>query len=361
MKKILVSLISDQTIPNVQFIKEMIADEYLFVTTETMEKKGVLNWILNATNLDIEKIQLITVSPFLYDAVYEVVEKNIKKDAKYLVNLTGGTKIMSLAVNDVFKLANSEFYYVTGNKNYLKITPGIKQPLLKLEKDITLSEYLISYGFEVKKSIEPEFSYETSSKIFHYFLNSFDKEVDLNILHRLRENYRGKNLANISEIEGLKDFIKRLGFYPSEKNNLNKKETKYLTGDWFEEYFYHQLKQLKSIQKDGIGTGWIIVKNGIPNEFDILFIHEDQLNIIECKTFVWKDPEETQTIISETIYKADSLKNKLGLFAKTSIVTLSDLTSTRLKVHLQRAQENKIAVYGKNELLQLDKTLKKLF
>jgi hypothetical protein len=55
------------------------------------------------------------------------------------------------------------------------------------------------------------------------------------------------------------------------------------------------------------------------------------------------------------------LKNKLGLFAKTSIVTLSDLSSSRLKDHLQRAQENKISIYGKNELLQLDKTLKKLF
>ena len=102
------------------------------------------------------------------------------------------------------------------------------------------------------------------------------------------------------------------------------------------------------------------MKNGIPNEFDILYIIEDQLNIIECKTFIWKDSEETQTIIGETIYKADSLKNKLGLFAKTSIVTLSDLSSSRLKEHLQRAKENRVAVYGKADLLNIKETIKNL-
>ncbi len=359
MKSILVSLISDQTIPNVQFIKEMIADEYLFITTEAMEKKGVLNWVLKATNIDLDKIHVITVAPFSYDDVYEVVEKSIQKDRKYLVNLTGGTKIMSLAVNDVFKSLNAEMYYIIGNKNYLKISPGNKAPILKLEKSISLSEYLIACGFEIKKQNDAEFSFETSAKIFHYFLNSFDKTKDLLPLSFLFSK-RGKNVELIDQVEDLTEFLNRIGFETEKLNQLSKKETKYLTGDWFEEYFYYQLKELKSIQKEGIGTGWTIVKNGIPNEFDILYINEDQLNIIECKTFIWKDSEETQTIIGETIYKADSLKNKLGLFAKTSIVTLSDLSSSRLKEHLQRAKENKVAVYGKTELLDIEETIKKL-
>ena len=360
MKTILVSLISDQTIPNVQFIKEKIVDEYLFISSEAMEKKGILNWILKATNLDLEKIQVLTVSPFSYDDVYEVLEKSIQKDTKYLVNLTGGTKIMSLAVNDFFKSLNAEMYYLIGNKSYIKISPGIKTPILDLKKKISLSEYLIACGFEIKKQSDAEFSFETSTKIFHYFLNSFDKTKDILPLSFLYSK-RGKNIESVNQIEYLTEYLKRIGFETEKSNQLSKKETKYLTGDWFEEYFYHQLKQLKSIQIDGVGTGWTIVKNGIPNEFDILFITEDQLNIIECKTFIWKDSEETQTIIGETIYKADSLKNKLGLFAKTSIVTLSDLSSSRLKDHLQRAQENKISIYGKTELLQLNNTLKKLF
>ena len=55
MKTILVSLISDQTIPNVQFIKEKIVDEYLFISSEAMEKKGILNWILKIYFLILKK------------------------------------------------------------------------------------------------------------------------------------------------------------------------------------------------------------------------------------------------------------------------------------------------------------------
>ena len=359
MRSILVSLISDQTIPNVQFIKEKLVDEYLFISTEAMEKKGVLNWVLKATNLEYKKIQVIIVSPFSYDDVYEVLEKSIQKDTKYLVNLTGGTKIMSLAVNDVFKSLNAEMYYLIGNKSYLKISPGIKTPIIKLEKKISLSEYFIAYGFEIMKQSDAEFSFETSEKIFHYFINSFDKTKDISSLSFLYSK-RGKKVESVDQVDDLTEFLVRIRFETEKSNQLSKKETKYLTGDWFEEYFYHQLKQYKTIQNDGIGTGWTIVKNGIPNEFDILFITEDQLNIIECKTFIWKDSEETQTIIAETIYKADSLKNKLGLFAKTSILTLSDLSSPSLKEHLQRAKENNISIYGKEGMYKIEETIKKL-
>ncbi len=50
MKQLLVTLISDQAIPNVLFVSEMktIADHYLFLTTEYMEQKGKSEAILNA-------------------------------------------------------------------------------------------------------------------------------------------------------------------------------------------------------------------------------------------------------------------------------------------------------------------------
>jgi hypothetical protein len=44
MKTILVSLISDQTIPNLQFIKEKQVDEYIFLTTKVMIKQGDLQY-----------------------------------------------------------------------------------------------------------------------------------------------------------------------------------------------------------------------------------------------------------------------------------------------------------------------------
>ena len=71
----------------------------------------------------------------------------------------------------------------------------------------------------------------------------------------------------------------------------------------------------------------------VSNELDVAFMYENRLYVIECKTsLVVKEDnrreskEETvpkeRLILSETIYKADSLKSKFGLYATTTIITL---------------------------------------
>lgn len=359
MTTTLVSLISDQTIPNIQFIKEKKADNYLFISTDSMEKKGVASWIIDSLNIPIEICQVIVVNPFNYDSIIQETEKAINDENLYLVNLTGGTKLMSLAINDLFRNLNAELYYLSGNGSYTKLFPGRSKQSYPLTQKLSLEVYLKSYGFKIKSISEPVLPFEIAERIYHYYLNSFSKEHDVVPLTYLFSK-RGKNISDLTECESLIPFLNRLNYLPQEENFLSKLETKFLTGDWFEEFFFHLLKQQNSSNISSIGTGWVIEKNGIPNEFDIVYIHKDNLRIIECKTFIWANSEETKSIIGETIYKSDSLKNKLGLFAKTSIVTLSELSSPKLKEHLNRAIDSKISVYGKQDLLHLSETIQKL-
>jgi len=359
MKTILVSLVSDQTIPNVQLIKEKIVDGYLFITTETMEKKGVSDWIINASGIEGKEIKKINVDPFDYDLIVKEVGSQINDTDLYLVNLTGGTKLMSLAINDLFKSVNSELFYLSGKSNYVKLFPDKIKPFFKFKSTLSLEEYLKSYGFNINSKSEPEVLFEITEKLFNYYLHSFSKETDILPLTQLLSK-RGKKIAALTDFPEISPFLNRIGFKPFSENCLSKAETKYLTGDWFEEYFFHLIKNLNPSKVSDIGTGWFIEKNGVTNEFDILFIHNDNLHLIECKTFIWKDIEEKKSIIAETIYKADSLKNKLGLFANTSIVTLSELTSPLLKEHLERAKESRVNVYGKEDLLDLTQLFNKL-
>ena len=359
MKKTIISLISDQTIHNIQFIKEKKADNYLFISTESMEAKGATNWIINALNLPLDLCKTIVVNPFDYDSIIKESEKHIDDDHQYLVNLTGGTKLMSLALNDLFRTVNAELFYISGNGSYSKLFPGRVKQTYQFVQKLDLQEYLKAYGFKIKATSEPTFTFDVTEKIFNYYLHSFSKETDIIPLSYLFSK-RGKIIKDLNECMELIPFLQRINYTPIETNSLSKIETKYLTGDWFEEFFYHLLKKQNSTSISSIGTGWIIEKNGIPNEFDLIYIHNDNLRIIECKTFIWTNSEETKSIIGETIYKSDSLKNKLGLFAKTSIVTLSELSSPKLKEHLDRAIDSKISVYGKHELLNLSETIQKL-
>jgi hypothetical protein len=358
MKTTLVSLISDQTIPNIQFIKEKKADNYLFISTESMEKKGVTHWIQDALGLSIELCTTIVVNPFNYDSIIQETEKVINDEDFYLVNLTGGTKLMTLAINDLFRSINAELYYLSGDQSYSKLFPGRVKPSFEFSEKLNLEEYLKSYGFKIKSISEPSIPFECTNAIFNYYLHSFSKDIDIEPLSYLLSK-RGKNIPDLNECESLVPFLNRLKYNPLNENSLTKMETKFLTGDWFEEFFYHLLKKQNSNAISSIGTGWVIEKNGIPNELDIVYLHNDNLRIIECKTFIWSDPEEKKSIIIDTIYKSDSLKNKLGLFANTSIVTLSDLTSPKLIDHLNRAIDSKIAVYGKEDLLDLNTLISK--
>jgi hypothetical protein len=357
MQTTLISLISDQTIPNVQFIKEKQVDNHIFVTTKGMETKGLSDWIIKACNLNNDSVKRLEVEAFSYDDVQTKLENKLNDEIMYLVNLTGGTKIMSLAVNDLMRDYNAEIYYLAGNKEYMKIFPGKNKSRTLLLKNLSLEEYLHACGFEISKNPSPSFGLMVAQSIFHYYLNSFNKEIDINPLVFLFTK-RDKNVASIVEVQGLDEFLKRIGFVPSIENQLSKIETKYLTGDWFEEFFFYRLKEAKNLDDNAIATGCVIRKNNIPNEFDILFIESDQLKVVECKTFIWKDVEEKQTLLGETIYKLDSLKNKFGLFASPFILTLSDLSSSRLKEHLERAADSRVKIFGRIELSNLNTLLK---
>src|SRR5690606_1337273 len=70
------------------------------------------------------------------------------------------------------------------------------------------------------------------------------------------------------------------------------------------------------------------------NEFDVMFIYNNKFYTIECKTSIInqvvnglnKDGTikfKQSNILGETIYKADYLKNRFGLFAKPVILTLT--------------------------------------
>jgi hypothetical protein len=358
MRRILVTLVSSQTIPNVQFIKEKKADHHLFVATP--ETKELQNWIMNACELDQEQVTSISILPFSYKNIYGTLKNLLEQNAIYIVNLTGGTKIMSLAVNDLFRTVPAELFYLTGKNNYIQIYPEKSESEFLLQSSISLKDYLVACGFIVSQSPYPQFPLSTSEKIFTYFLSNFNKDTDAIALQFLR-NHRSKNITDITICTELPSFLVRIGYQPLDGLKLSKREIKYLTGDWFEEYLFFKIQAFTNLQQDAIGTGVVITKQNVQNEFDVMVVKDGVLHIFECKTSIWLDFDETKNIIVETIYKADSLRNKLGLFAKTSIVTLSDLSNSKIKQHLLRANENGIKVIGKENFMDLDSTLKNLF
>jgi hypothetical protein len=96
----------------------------------------------------------------------------------------------------------------------------------------------------------------------------------------------------------------------------------------------------------------------IPNEMDILFTWKNKLYTIECKTSLFNEtiqPDgsvKSKAIISETLYKIDSLKQGLGLYVNACLFVLDDLKMHEEKIttHLDRANLFNIKIIDREKL-----------
>lgn len=353
---LLVSLVSDQTIPNVQLIKEFNeVSEYLFITTPSMESKGVRNWIEYTCGIE-NKSNILVVDQYSFNDIDSKLKTfSFDRYEQIYVNLTGGTKIMTLVTSDFFKDLGADIYYVTGNNNeYFKVFPKRNNQLISFESQISLLDFLHSYGISIdnrdRKSMN---TYETAEKIFEeYCSNSFQKQYldAIKFLNEMRNNKKGVKETDFSKIEA---FIEQICYKPFTDGKLSFGEVKYLSGEWFEEYIGLRLMKELQLTDDNLVIGRQIKKehrkqsqinnhgellgddanlsgDSFNNEMDVMFLYKGRFYSIECKTSIiayYKDKsqkEKTRNILGETIYKTDSIKNRFGLFPQTSIVTLTD-------------------------------------
>lgn len=372
-KTLLVSLVSDQTIPNVQLIKEFEneATDYLFISTYGMEKKGCRNWIIQTTG--IVALDPIIVDQFSFsDIQHKLQDFDFDIFERIIVNLTGGTKVMTIAASDFFKNKGAEIYYVTGkDQEYVKLFSMKRNGSNNLKCHISLHDYLSAYGFSHKKENELSgFSLEQSQKI----LKAYCKDDIMNHLEAMKfiNSQRRRKISQPAFDNKIENYLKFIGYQPINERELSGKETLYLSGEWFEEYIGLSLKKELNLLNDDLFIGSVISKNlasdvinstqnllgddanlsndDFNNEMDVLFMYGNQFYSIECKSSIvaykiveknGDKREKPYNILGETIYKSDSLQKRFGLFASTSIITTSDFKNY-WKVDDKSKRNNKV-------------------
>jgi hypothetical protein len=352
MSRIIVSLISDQTIPNYIFIKEMYqeGDELLFIYSRKMQVKK--DWLLKA--LEVKSTNLIPKTMHLIDeenwnSMIQSTLDLLEKGKKYIVNLTGGTKYMSLAMYEVFSGFDSLFYYIPFPKNEIlrlnnpsTIEEGY-EGVLSLNYRIGIKEYLTAYNvqYETKQlNQKRDYTYD----FFSWFVGDVFNENDYVIIDCLRD-YRNKKV-NVHELEvkkneeksrsvpGLKTFLRKIHFPNVNEDILTDKEIQYITGGWFEEYIYLKISEHLIPQDIALGVGIKNTENTNQNDLDVVFTFGNKLFVIECKTGI-----SLKGLFNQTVHKATALKETLlGLPGNSFIFSLSgevpDFEKTARNMHI---------------------------
>ena len=348
MKKLSVSIVGDQTLPNVLFLKEKgPADLYLFVTTKKMEELNKTNHIIAGAGIEKEKVRKLIVEEDSIDKIQQALDKfmaELDDEENYIayINITSGTKIMSIAVYEFFKARGKvEIFYMPVGKNiYKQLFPFTRHPEKELTYRINFHDYLASCGIKVFETKKPAFP----RKIAFGLLKTYMLGAFTSALAQQLKDLRNRKKTSCRLIGGLSKILKEAG-WPNHGEFLSRKEIEYLSGGWFEELLYYLFeKRIKRI--DQLALNIKIGKERLVNEFDLMFVYENQLYVFEAKTSL------KNLNVKDVIYKLAALKRNFGVTANAYIVTLEKSIN---RFHLLRADMFGIKIWNRDYFENLSK------
>lgn len=339
MTNIHVCLVSEQTTPNILAIEAFRPDQILLVSTSLMETKGKSSHILDclaAKGLNYYgQHHILEVSEDSMTDCHRKLGAWIegREESEFIVNLTGGTKIMSIAAYAFFKDYNSRMIYIPLSRNeYIMIFPkgGAPKPV-PLPQRLSVAEYLKAYGLVALNAHHLEGMAEESRQrreLSCWIVAHFEKVKDL--LEKLgkmlrphrneREFLIKETLPDVTDEE--KGLLCRMGFSINGSNvekRLPKSEIQYLTGGWLEMYCFNEVLSYLGRGIDDAVIG-IQIKNpkGAENEFDVMFTKGNALYTVECKSLDQQADKKT-----DALYKVGALQKDFGLRVGSFLVSTS--------------------------------------
>ena len=331
MKKCFVCIVESEAMLNYLFLRECLAvgDEALLIAPRKFQNRAKVLGNLFATK---HKVNFITLhsdgDEIIWDTMCRTIRAELSREYQYHVNLSGGSRIMCIAVQQVFEGFNSLFYFVPHDRNMIVHSQiddnndNNDDVFTPISRRVSVKEYLMVNDLTYKsKRITQEEVY--SNHLFELFSNNYLSTKEYNTIECLR-SFRNKyiDLSFKSKFEKIDDLISLLDFLsfaPKEPNRLSFEEVQYLTGGWFEEWVYHKIKEV--VKPDDIALGVEIRKaNGSTcNDIDIAFTLNNQLHAIECKTGVGR-----MGLFNQIVYKACALNEALlGMRSFTYIFSLN--------------------------------------
>ncbi|MEA3448142.1 MAG: DUF1887 family CARF protein [Bacteroidota bacterium] len=306
---ILVSIISEQSLPNYLFIKEFQqqADIFLFITTKDMENNGKSAALYETASIDNSNRRKITVDENELYLIQQKLDKlgwKNNPDKKFIVNITGGTKLMSNAVYNYFKKLNSRFFYVPFGQNaYQELLPEQAVQRKRFTYAISLHEYLSIYGISYAET-EDVIPQAVCEHVFKsYQAAGFDKS---------RFPYPA---------------LRRLG-YKAINNSI---------GTWFENMMYHRIRESLHLSEHQIGLNLELFdakeNDSIfqhDNEIDIAFVRNNRIHIIEAKSSIGKNKLNISNLYYH-FYKLAAINKRFGLASRAFVVSLTDIYTENQK------------------------------
>ncbi|MFN3588395.1 MAG: Card1-like endonuclease domain-containing protein [Spirosomataceae bacterium] len=319
MANYLVSIVGGQTLPNILPIKELgtSVQRYIFISTSKVAKE--LAWTIQVCglkkddffNLEVDEDDISQINKKLTDLSKIIFQQ----EDDFLINLTGGTKIMALGAFQFFSQSQfrSKMFYLNVGSNILRQVYPTVEPEKRdqtLSYRLNVEEFLGSYGAKITNSFAINKLVKSKDYTNLFYANEYSRREIIREIRKIgADSLLFDSLDNLVR-NTLILFLKEIEFKPIFSDRLTKEERQYLIGGWWEEYCFHQLQRITGIQEPYMVMG--LKNDKTNNELDIVFVKDNVLHVFECKTAVFNKDE-----FEDYVYKLAAIKDNKNGFGIT--------------------------------------------
>lgn len=361
-----------------------ILDERLIVksvliayTPNLVENAKRLKTIYNAHKI---KAELLPIEPAFEISGIVSDLKNLVKEIPYeqlAINISCASKMYTLSVFKAFENTPAGLYYLLPNDQFKWIQPnGLAE--FNLADNLQLEEFLHAYGIEqieavkltpsqanfangLVNAIQKIILKQNALSTYQLFSTHFARGKPLKlILHN--EHYYLNEINSHSRIKAdlLVGFLRKLhnqnilglSIRDNEISPIPEKEgwkRTFFEGGWLEYYTYRAVLELKAeIPKlKDVAFGVKLQRENAYDEADVLFVANNQLFIVECKT-------GANVNVNLHLQRLDSLKKRLGGTTAHGLLVMTE----DIGANLNKANLLNVGVIDGKQLTDLKEHLK---
>lgn len=386
--KALLCLLSQQHVPNLLSVHHFQPERLVLVESAGMARRHAARDFLEALRLggrayDDQRCQVVPLddenSP---QATRRCLDEAVQRlpDAQWIVNLTGGTKPMSIAAYEFFRERSARLVYTPVNRpnEFLDFRGG---PGQQCAYRPTIQEFLAGYGFRFRRPLDKVIEEENQVRFLPPLaqliaqrctkapLLCFNSAWAPEDCQKWRSVAREKGVqlaAGDVEIPNpeVRAAVCRAFNLQSEGSWLvgwlNKRAALFITGGWLEVLLW----DLFSRHADRLGVwdvhlGLIVAHRdtGVANELDVALMHDYALASVECKSGA-----QTHDPSFDILYKVETVKHQFGaLLADAYVATTAESVletgrdgQQQVRAHLaQRAALYRCRIITREQIVQV--------
>jgi hypothetical protein len=310
-------------------------------------------------------------------------------DEDIALNVTGGTKLMAVAAQEVFRSAGKPVFYVNVETDEVLVigaasgaASGEKSTRQPLRAKLKVHEMLRAHGYTVTAQENPQITRELrdlTARLIDHVASAGRALGAINALARSARDvpglkaelspaqYDSRSLMDIVALFADADVLRQTGQVIQFKDEAARF---FVNGGWLEAHVFEALQSLRA-QHDGLSDVAMGVRVGFTgkakdqmrdkNEIDVAFLYRNTLHLIECKTAnLAQGGKGDDNKATEALYKMESLLKLGGLRTKGMVVDYRGQLS-QSEADRQRAAEAGIAIVAGAQLKDLKGAISRIW